>query len=94
MAKEAIMARMIDGVSYLTVDEAADLLATTPTRLLMLMREKCISGMRAEGEWLVAADSLTGWAASGHVVKLGKGCAGCSSSAEGCACPGDEPDRQ
>ena len=88
------MARVIDGVAYLTVDEAAERLATTPTRLLMLMKGKFVSGVLAEGEWLVTADSVANWAASGHEMKLEKGCAGCRSSSEGCACPGDAPDRQ
>jgi len=88
------MARVIEGVSYLTVDEAAEVLATTPTRLLMLMRGKCVSGVLTEGEWLVTADSVASWVASGHDMKLEKGCAGCRSSAEGCACPGDAPSRQ
>jgi hypothetical protein len=94
MTKEAIMARTIDKVTYLTVDEAAEVLATTPTRLLMLMRGKCVNGVLTEGEWLVTADSVASWVASGHDMKLEKGCAGCRSSAEGCACPGDAPSRQ
>ena len=72
------MARTIDGIDYLTADEAATLLATTPMRVLMLMREKTIAGIEVEGEWLVSREAVACCAAEGPVMTEVKGCASCS----------------
>ena len=77
---------MIDGRHYLMVEEAAEALATTAMRVLMLMREKELVGMQLEGEWLITADSVDGWQATGGVAKPVTGCATSCASARGCAC--------
>jgi len=79
------MARTIDGIEYVTADEAAELLATTPMRVLMLMRDKALVGIEAEGEWLVSRDSVACCAAHGSDMKVAKGCATYCSSG-GCGC--------
>ena len=77
---------MIDGRHYLTVEEAAEALATTEMRVLMLMREKELVGMQLEGKWLITADSVAAWQAKGSVAKPVAGCATSCTSAKGCAC--------
>ena len=79
------MARTIDGIDYVTADEAAELLATTPMRVLMLMRDKALVGMQVEGEWLVSRDSVACCKAYGADMKEAKGCATYCSS-KGCGC--------
>ena len=47
------MAKVIDGILYVTVKEAAETLATTAMRVLMLLREKRLIGveMPGPGDW-------------------------------------------
>ena len=79
------MARMIDGIEYVTADEAAELLATTSMRVLMLIRDKALVGTQVGGEWLVSKDSVACCKAHGTDMKAAKGCATYCSSG-GCGC--------
>jgi excisionase family DNA binding protein len=72
------MAQTIDGIEYVTADEAAELLATTPMRVLMLMRDKSLVGMEVGGEWLVSRESVACCEAGGTGMKEVRGCASCS----------------
>lgn len=47
-----------DEVEYLSLPEAALQLATTETRVLMLLKRKALEGMLTDEGWLVAAASL------------------------------------
>ena len=79
------MARIIHSISYLTADEAAETLQTTPTRILMLLKGKALDGMQVDGEWFVASDSVSCFKTHGKDLKIIKGCASsCTSS--GCGC--------
>ena len=82
------MSIVIDGTSYLTVKMAAEALATTEMRVLMLMREKELIGVQLEGEWLVTADSVAGCLAKPPGPKAVADCASGCASVRGCACKG------
>ncbi len=79
------MARTIDGIEYVTADEAAEMLATTPMRVLMLLRNKALAGMEINGEWLVSRDSAACCKSHSADMKVAKGCATHCSS-KGCGC--------
>jgi hypothetical protein len=79
------MGTIIDGTDHVTAAEAADELATTIPRILMLLRDKVLSGTRVNGEWYVASDSLTGGKTLGREMQEVRGCArSCSASSCGC----------
>jgi hypothetical protein len=79
------MAHIIDGIAYVTPDEAAEMLATTPMRVLMLLRAKALVGIEVDGGWLVSSDSVACCTAHGTDAKVAKGCAThCTSG--GCGC--------
>lgn len=80
------MGKELEGVSYLTAEEAAAELATTPLRVLMLMREGALAGTRSGGEWLVRRDSLAG--CLDGTVRVEVSCATRCPSAQRCACKG------
>ncbi len=52
------MTVLIDGIEYLPVACAAEQLATTETRILMLLKRQALSGELIEGDWFVTAASL------------------------------------
>jgi hypothetical protein len=79
------LTRKIDGIEYVTADEAAELLETTTMRVLMLMRDKALVGMQVDGEWLVSRDSVACCKSHGTDMKEAKGCATYCSS-QGCGC--------
>ena len=72
------MARTIDGIEYVTADEAATLLATTPLRVLMLMRDKTLAGIDVGGEWLVSRESVACCAVGSTDMREVRGRASCS----------------
>jgi predicted transcriptional regulator len=61
--------------AFITVDEAARELGTTPTRVLMMLRSKELLGREADGGWLVAAASLACARVHGTDRKEASGCA-------------------
>ena len=79
------MARIINSISYLTADETAEKLQTTPTRILMLLKGKALEGMQINGEWLVSSDSMACFKPDGKGQQSAAGCAShCSASSCGC----------
>ena len=69
----------------LTVAESAAALATTPTKILMLLKNGGLKGEEADGEWLIDADSLACCKSHGIEMKAVNGCASYCSSG-GCGC--------
>lgn len=55
------MSRVIDGMEYLPVAAVAQQLATTELKILMLLKQKVLSGDLVDGAWLVTADSVAGY---------------------------------
>lgn len=71
--------------SKFTVAESAQLLETTPTRILMLLRSGELKGIETDGGWLVDADSLVCCKSGGIDMQAAKGCASYCNSG-GCGC--------
>jgi hypothetical protein len=81
--KGTTMAKTMDKTALMTADEAADLLGTTAIQVLMLMRQKALTGSLIEGEWLISSDSVLQWLAAPAVKKRLNSCEG---SCSGCSC--------
>ncbi len=70
---------------YITVDGVAADLGTTPLRVLMLIKEKALSGELRDGTWLVTRESLECFKSHGADLSLQSSCrTSCTSS--GCSC--------
>jgi hypothetical protein len=69
----------------LSVAAAADALATTATKVLMLLKNGDLKGREEDGQWLIAADSLACCKSHGIDMKAAKGCAS-YCNAGGCGC--------
>lgn len=79
------MARHIEGIEYLTVEEAAVTLKTTVPGILMLLRQHDLNGREVGGNWLVPAASLGSFTANPKNMKSEIQCRSrCSSG--GCGC--------
>lgn len=75
----------IDGIAYLPASEAALQLATTETKILMLLKQNALAGELIEGSWFVTAASLACYDAhSGDAEMQAKCLTSCSS--KGCGC--------
>jgi excisionase family DNA binding protein len=71
---------------YVSIQEAARLLETTPTRILMLLKEKGLEGVLSGDEWLVSRDSIACCKTHGRDMKTEQGCRTyCSSGGCGCS---------
>lgn len=74
-----------DSREYITVDDVAADLCTTPLRVLMLIKEKALKGENRDGRWLVTRDSLECFKSHGADLSLQSSCrTSCTSS--GCGC--------
>lgn len=79
------MALFIDGVEHITAAAAAEQLATTLPRILMLLKAQELQGVQIDGDWFVTSESLACARVHGVDMKVAKGCASyCKSS--GCGC--------
>jgi hypothetical protein len=76
---------MMDTANMVTVETSAETLGTTPTKILMLLKNGDLKGKEIDGEWLVEADSLACCKAHGIDMKAAKGCASYCNSG-GCGC--------
>ena len=75
------MTVMIDGIEYLQAAVAAERLATTETKILMLLRENALCGELIDGSWLVTAASLACYDRSALTQQNHLSCrTGCSGS--------------
>jgi hypothetical protein len=82
------MDRTEEHAEMMELDEAAEELATTGIRLLMLLREGTVEGVEQEdGSWLIARESLKHLTEQGGLPPVKqKGCASsCTSSNCGCS---------
>lgn len=71
--------------TMLTVATSAEILATTPTKILMLLKNGELKGEEIAGEWFIDADSLACCKEHGIDMKAARGCASYCSS-DGCGC--------
>ncbi len=71
---------------YLTVDSVAVDLATTPLRVLMLVKEKALKGELRDGTWLVTRESLECFKSNGADLTLQTASCRTSCSSSGCSC--------
>lgn len=69
----------------LTVEVSAEALETTPTKILMLLKNGELKGEEIDGKWFVEADSLACCKSHGIDMKVVKGCASYCNSG-GCGC--------
>ena len=79
------MTVLIDGTEYVPMTEAAEQLATTETKILMLLKQKALQGDLIEGSWFVTSSSLAGYdpqaAQPGRLPDCRTSCSG-----SGCGC--------
>jgi hypothetical protein len=81
------MTVVIDGIEYLPAAEAAQQLATTETKILMLLKQKALGGELIEGSWFVTTASLACFDPEAQDVAKAASChTSCSSSGSGCGC--------
>ncbi len=74
-----------DSREYITVDDVAVELGTTPLRVLMLIKEKALRGEQRDGAWMVTQESLECFKSHGADLSLQASCrTSCTSS--GCGC--------
>ena len=52
------MERIVDGTPHVPIEVAAQELKTTHLKVLMLLKNKALSGCQVDGEWLVERISL------------------------------------
>jgi len=75
----------MESTNMLTVEESAEALATTATKILMLLKSGSLKGEEREGTWFIDADSLACAQSHGIDMKMAKGCASYCNSG-GCGC--------
>ncbi len=77
--------RITDDRECLTVEMVAIDLCTTPLRILMLIREKALTGELRDGAWRVTRESLERFKSLGADLSLQASCrSSCNSSVCGC----------
>jgi hypothetical protein len=79
------MTVILDGIEYLPASAVAAQLATTETRILMLIKQKALAGQMIEGAWFVTTASLACY--DRHAAEPAKAAA-CrvTCGASGCGC--------
>jgi hypothetical protein len=70
---------------FVTIVEAARLLDTTPTRILMLLRRQALVGVQEGSDWLVSRESIACCRTHGRDMMKEQGCTTYCSSG-GCGC--------
>lgn len=73
------------GTSFVSVKEAAALLETTETRVLMMLKRKELAGMQKDDSWLVERSSLQlcGKPTAAAIVRPGGCGGGCGGGCNG-----------
>jgi hypothetical protein len=77
---------VIDATEYLPIVEAAQQLATTETKVLMLLKQKSLAGDLIDGEWFVTTASLACYDAHAENPEKQAQCRTSCSSSSGCSC--------
>jgi hypothetical protein len=79
------MTVVIDGIEYLPASVAVQQLATTETKILMLLKQRVLGGELIEGSWFVTTTSLACYGAHAREPETLSRCrTSCGSS--GCGC--------
>jgi hypothetical protein len=78
------MTVVIDGTEYIPAAVAAERLATTELKILMLLREKVLVGEAVEGAWFVTKTSVDSYRPEAVTPTKAHCSTGCSSSHCGC----------
>jgi hypothetical protein len=79
------MTVVIEGIEYLSASDAALQLSTTETKILMLLKQKALSGELIDGSWFVTTASLACFDAHAQDPAKQAQCrTSCSST--GCGC--------
>lgn len=79
------MSRTTNIFEYHPLSVAAEQLATTEMKILMLLKKKVLTGEFIDGSWFVTADSLANYHPSAEGTPEGASCRkSCSSSICGC----------
>lgn len=78
------MSIIIDAIEYQPLSAAAEQLATTEMKILMLLKKKILHGDLIDGSWFVTADSLAGYQPARDEDDLLSCRSSCGSSACGC----------
>jgi hypothetical protein len=79
------MTVVIDGIEYLPASAAAQQLATTETKILMLLKQRVLGGELIEGSWFVTTTSLACYDAHARELEKLPLCrTSCGST--GCGC--------
>ncbi|HBG04450.1 MAG: hypothetical protein A2075_03440 [Geobacteraceae bacterium GWC2_58_44] len=76
----------IDGIEYLPAAAAAEQLATTETRILMLLKKDALCGGLIDGSWFVTTASLACYDPKAVEEKELACRTNCSGSGSGCGC--------
>jgi hypothetical protein len=80
------METTIEGTPHITLADAAELLATTHLRVLMLLKHRVVTGSMVDGEWYVDKSSLDCLKRHGISPPDQASCrTSCTASACGCA---------
>ncbi|MBJ6800285.1 hypothetical protein [Geomonas propionica] len=79
------MTEIIDGIAHVTAAEAASELATTETRVLMLLKQKTLQGTLSDLGWFVTRASLDGYDRDREAAQPHPTCrTACTASKCGC----------
>ena len=81
------MEKIIDGTPHIPLADAAQVLMTTPLRVLMLLKHKELTGSMVDGEWYVDQSSLDCLKSHG-LSKLERANCRTSCTASACGCKG------
>lgn len=79
------MIMVLDGTAYVTIEQAAETLATTIPGVLMLLKRKALHGIELDGRWLVSSGSVDCFKAHGKDMRQDLGCRSICTSG-GCGC--------
>jgi len=77
---------VIDDIEYLQIAEVASQLETTETKVLMLLKQKALTGIIADGSWLVTKSSLACYDAHAQEADKQAQCRTSCGSSKGCGC--------
>lgn len=79
------MTVVIDGIEYLAAADAAQHLATTETKILMLLKQQALRGEMIDGSWFVTTASLACYDPHSDGQAVESQCR-TSCSGSGCGC--------
>lgn len=78
------MTLVIDGTEYLPAASVAQQLGTTELKVLMLIKQRALTGDLFEGTWYISSPSLESLDPGSLTAPTPAGCASCTGSECGC----------